>query len=47
LIKEKVTLTVGRVPYSDKVEKFFDIFEKKVKFFSSVDALVHKASRSV
>jgi Integrase core domain. len=40
LIKEKITLIVGRVdrPQTNgKVEKFFDIFEKKVKFFNSVD----------
>ena len=40
LIKEKVILIVGRVdnPQTNgKVEKFFDIFEKKVKFFNSVD----------
>ena len=51
LIKEKITLIVGRVDHpqtNGKAEKFFDIFEKKVKFFNSVDALVqlHKASRS-
>jgi len=40
LIKEKITLIVGRVDHpqtNEKVEKFFDIFEKKVKFFDSVD----------
>ncbi|MFP3222915.1 MAG: hypothetical protein RXR21_04505 [Nitrososphaeria archaeon] len=36
LIKEKITLIVGRVDHpvtNDKVEKFFDTFEKKVLQF--------------
>jgi len=44
LIKEKVTLIVGRVDHpqtNGKVEKFFDIFEKKVKFFNSVDEFMN------
>ena len=44
LIKEKVILIVGRVdnPQTNgKVEKFFDIFEKKVKFFNSVDKFMN------
>jgi len=44
LIKEKITLIVGRVNHpqtNGKVEKFFDIFEKKVKFFNSVDEFMN------
>ena len=44
LIKEKITLIVGRVDHhqtNGKVEKFFDIFEKKVKFFDSVDEFLN------
>ena len=44
LIKEKITLIVGRVDHpqtNGKVEKFFDIFEKKVKFFNSVDEFMN------
>jgi len=44
LIKEKITLIVGRVDHpqtNGKVEKFFDIFEKKVKFFDSVDEFMN------
>jgi len=43
LIKEKITLVVGRVDHhqtNGKVEKF-DIFEKKVKFFNSVDEFMN------
>ena len=44
MIKEKITLIVDRVdrPQTNgKVEKFFDIFEKKVKFFNSVDEFMN------
>ena len=44
LIKEKITLIVDRVDHpqtNGKVEKFFDIFEKKVKFFDSVDEFMN------
>ncbi|MFP3417478.1 MAG: hypothetical protein RXO71_04245 [Nitrososphaeria archaeon] len=44
LIKEKITLIVGRVDHlqtNGKVKKFFDIFEKKVKFFNSVDEFIN------
>jgi len=44
LIKEKITLIVGRVDHpqtNGKVEKFFDIFEKKVNFFNSVDGFMN------
>jgi len=37
-------LIVGRVDNpqtNEKVEKFFDIFEKKVKFFNSVDEFMN------
>ena len=40
LIRNRIRLIVGRVNHpqtNGKIEKFFDIFEKKVKFFSSVD----------
>ncbi|MDG6927819.1 MAG: transposase [Nitrososphaerota archaeon] len=40
LMKEKIAFIVGRVDHpqtNGKVEKFFDIFEKKVKFFNSID----------
>jgi putative transposase len=40
LLKNKVKFVTGRVDHpqtNGKVEKFFDIFEKKVKFFSSID----------
>jgi len=40
LIREKITFTVGRVDHpqtNGKVEKFFDIFEMKVRFFSMMD----------
>jgi hypothetical protein len=43
LIKEKITLIVGRVDYPQTNGKvnFFDIFEKKVKFFNSVDEFMN------
>ncbi|MFP3214774.1 MAG: hypothetical protein RXR18_06200 [Nitrososphaeria archaeon] len=37
-------MIVGRVDHpqtNGKVEKFFDIFEKKVKFFNSVDEFMN------
>ncbi len=40
LLKNKITFITGRVDHpqtNGKLEKFFDIFEKKVKFFSSID----------
>ena len=40
LLRARVRFIVGRVnhPQSNgKIEKFFDVFEKKVKFFSSID----------
>jgi putative transposase len=40
LLKKKIKFITGRVDHpqtNGKVEKFFDIFEKKVKFFSSMD----------
>ena len=42
MIKEKITLIVGRVdhPQTNGKVNFFDIFEKKVKFFNSVDEFV-------
>jgi len=44
LIKEKITLIVGWLEHpqtNGKVEKLFDIFEKKVKFFNSVDEFMN------
>ena len=43
LLKSKIKFIVGRVNHpqtNGKIEKFFDIFEKKVKFFSSIDDLM-------
>jgi putative transposase len=40
LLKGKIRFIMGRVDHpqtNGKIEKFFDIFEKKVKFFSSID----------
>ncbi|MGC8912145.1 MAG: DDE-type integrase/transposase/recombinase [Thermoprotei archaeon] len=40
LLKNKIRFIVGRVrhPQSNgKIEKFFDIFEKKIRYFSSID----------
>ena len=40
LLKNKIRLITGRVDHpqtNGKIEKFFDIFEKKVKFFPSTD----------
>jgi putative transposase len=40
LLKSKIRFIMGRVDHpqtNGKIEKFFDIFEKKVKFFSSID----------
>jgi putative transposase len=40
LLRNKITFITGRVDHpqtNGKIEKFFDIFEKKVKFFSSID----------
>ncbi len=40
LLKNKIRFITGRVDHpqtNGKIEKFFDIFEKKVKFFSSID----------
>jgi putative transposase len=40
LLRNKITFVMGRVDHpqtNGKLEKFFDIFEKKVKFFSSID----------
>ena len=45
MIKEKITLIVGSVDHpqtNGKVEKFFDIFEKKVKFFNSFDEFMNR-----
>ncbi|MEM0118677.1 MAG: hypothetical protein QXV32_09530 [Conexivisphaerales archaeon] len=44
LRKHKIRLIVGRVnhPQSNgKIEKFFDIFESKIRCFSSIDEFVH------
>ena len=44
LMKEKIAFIVGRVDHpqtNGKVEKFFDIFEKKVKFFDSIDEFMN------
>jgi putative transposase len=40
LLREKITLITGRVDHpqtNGKMEKFFDIFERKVEFFPSVE----------
>jgi putative transposase len=40
LLKNKIMFITGRVDHpqtNGKIEKFFDIFEKKVKFFPSID----------
>jgi putative transposase len=40
LLKNKIRFITGRVDHpqtNGKIEKFFDIFEKKVKFFPSID----------
>lgn len=40
LLKNKITFIMGRTYHpqtNGKIEKFFDTFEKKVKFFSSID----------
>ena len=40
LLKNKIRFITGRVDHpqtNGKIEKFFDIFEKKVRFFSSID----------
>jgi putative transposase len=40
LLKSKIKFITGRVDHpqtNGKIEKFFDIFEKKVKFFSSIE----------
>jgi len=40
LLKSKIRFIMGRVDHpqtNGKIEKFFDTFEKKVKFFSSID----------
>jgi putative transposase len=40
LLKSKIRFIMGRVNHpqtNGKIEKFFDIFEKKVRFFSSID----------
>jgi len=44
LIMEKITFIVGRVDHpqtNGKVEKFLDIFERKVRFFNTVDGFMH------
>ncbi|NAY81281.1 MAG: hypothetical protein GU362_00045 [Thaumarchaeota archaeon] len=44
MIKEKITLIVGRVDHpqtNGKVEKFFNIFEKKVRFFDSFNEFMN------
>jgi len=40
-LKNKVVGKVDHPQTNGKVEKFFDIFEKKVKFFNSVDEFVN------
>ena len=43
LLRNKIKFITGRVDHpqtNGKIEKFFDIFEKKVKFFSSVEAFM-------
>jgi len=44
LLKRKIRFILGRVNHpqtNGKIEKFFDIFEKKVKFFSSIDEFMY------
>jgi len=44
LLKNKIRFITGRVDHpqtNGKIEKFFDIFEKKVKFFSSIDEFMY------
>jgi putative transposase len=43
LLKKKIRFITGRVRHhqtNGKIEKFFDVFEKKVKFFPSVDEFI-------
>jgi putative transposase len=43
LLKSKITFITGRVGHpqtNGKIEKFFDIFEKKVKFFQWIEAFM-------
>ena len=43
-VREKITLIVGSIDHpqtNGKVEKFFDTFEKKVKFFNSIDEFMN------
>jgi putative transposase len=45
LLKNKIKFITGRVDHpqtNGKIEKFFDIFEKKVKFFSSIDEFMKR-----
>jgi len=40
LLKNKIRLITGRVSYSQanfKIEKFFEIFESKIRYFLSID----------
>jgi len=40
LLRNKITFITGRVDHpqtNGKIEKFFDTFEKKVRFFPSID----------
>lgn len=43
LIKQKIRFITGRVDHpqtNGKIEKFFDIFEKKIRFFPSIDEFI-------
>ncbi|MEM0287100.1 MAG: hypothetical protein QXG05_02865 [Nitrososphaerota archaeon] len=44
LLKNRIRLIIGRVRHpqtNGKIEKFFDVFEKKVKFFSSIEDFMY------
>ncbi len=44
-LRNKIKFITGRMDHpqtNGKMEKFFDIFEKKVKFFSSVEAFMER-----
>ena len=43
LIRQKIRFITGRVDHpqtNGKIEKFFDIFEKKIRFFSTIDGFM-------
>jgi len=44
LLKNKIRFITGRVDHpqtNGKIEKFFDTFEKKIRFFSTIDEFMH------